>query len=747
MKQFLGSMALVLCLVTPIAAQQDMEIESFDGRPAVAGELLVKFRDADGAQKLRGDSVRMRRFQVREALDLGESGYTHLRLTARQARRTLLELAQDPDVEYAEPNYIVHADALPNDPSFTQQWGLRNTGQNGGLAKADIDATTAWETTKGSKANVIAVVDTGIDYTHPDLKANLWTASKAFTVTFSANDKITCPAGSYGYHAISNTCDPKDSAQHGTMVSGVIAASGNNAVGVSGVNWTGSIMGLGFMDAKGNGSVSNAIRAIEFAIQAKKALGDAANIRVLNNSWGGSGSSQALLDQILKAQAAGMLFVAAAGNSPVDLDASPSFPASYTTAPNLIAVAATDNKDAIASFSSYGVKTVHVGAPGVAILTTAPGNQYSTVNGTSFSAPMTSGVAGLVLAACAQLDTAALKKVILESVAPIPALNGKTITGGRIDAYKAVRSCAVAQSAASFTLSAAPGTVTLSPGLSVNVAVTIAATGGFKNPVALTATGLPAGVTGVFTPASAAPGTAVTLKLTAAANAAVTANGAAVTIKGINGTLTATAPVGVAVKPPFTIEAVPGSVSLNPGVSANVAVQIVASGGFTGAVSLSATGLPAGVTGVFTPASAAPGATVTLKLTAPANAAITAADANVSIKGVSGANNSTAALKVGVKPAPGFNLTASPASVTVTKGSVAAFTFAVETVGSLNQAVSLSMAGLPAGVTPSIAPAGAGKVALTIPTTPATGAKTYTITTTGSAGTLRKVVDVTLIVK
>jgi len=741
--RFIASIALLVCGLTLLDAQ-DLEVEYYDGRPAVAGELLVKFRDGvDGSRKLRGDSVRMRRFQVREALDLGESGYTHLKLATRQGRRTLLDLAQDPDVEYVEPNYIVHVNAIPNDPSFTKQWGLKNTL----VAGADIDATTAWETTAGSKANVIGVIDTGVDYNHPDLKDNMWSAPRDFTVTFGLNDKITCPAGSHGYNAFTNTCDPTDVKQHGTWVSGVIAASGNNARGVAGVNWTGSIMGLAFMNPAGQGAVSHAIRAIEFAIQTKKAFGTGANIRILNASWGGAGASQALLDQILKAQDAEMLFVAAAGNSPVDLDVTPSYPAAFTSAPNLIAVAATDYKDAMATFSSYGLKTVHLAAPGVAIDTTNPGGNYATVSGTSFAAPMTSGVAGLVLAACSHLDTAGLRKVILDNTNPIPALAGKTITGGRLNAFKAVRSCASTQNTQSFKLAGAPtAAITLIPGGTANVPVQIVAAGGFKSVVALTATGLPTGVTGVFTPASAAPGVAVTLKLTAAANAAITAS-AAVTIKGVSGALSATMPVSVGVAAPFSISAVPGSVSLNPGVSANVAVQIVGAGGFVGTVTLTATGLPAGVTGVFTPASAAPGTAVTLKLTVAATAAATTADAKASIKGVNGAISALAPLTVTIKPAASFELTATPATLTVNKGETATFTFAITTTGSFNQPISLAFAGLPPTASGSSSAAGPGKFALKIVTTASTVAKTYDITLTGSVGTLRKVTTVKLTVQ
>src|SRR5207247_6416930 len=196
----------------------------------------------------------------------------------------------------AEPNCIFHTTLKPNDPSFPQRWGLQNTGTPG----ADISAVPAWDITRGSTSNVVGVVDTGIDYDHPDLAANIWSAPFAFSVTI-AGQTINCAAGTHGFNAIANTCDPKDDNNHGSHVSGTIGAVGNNGIGVVGVNWTASIMGLKFLDKNGSGSTSNAINAIEFAIQAKALFGVAANVRVLSNSWGGGGFSQALLNQINKA--------------------------------------------------------------------------------------------------------------------------------------------------------------------------------------------------------------------------------------------------------------------------------------------------------------------------------------------------------------------------------------------------------------------------------------------------------------
>lgn len=222
-------------------------------------------------------------------------------------------------MEYLEPNFLVQAGQIaPADPSFGSPWALQNTGQTiggtAGIPGADIGAALAWGTSTGGRVNVVAVVDTGVDYAHPDLVANIWSAPASFAVTIGGKP-VTCAAGTHGFHAITRTCDPRDDNNHGTHVSGMIGAVGNNSVGVVGVNWATSIMGLKFLDSTGNGYISDAINAIEFAIQAKARLGAGANVRVLSNSWTSGGFSQALLDEINRANASDMLFVASAGNS------------------------------------------------------------------------------------------------------------------------------------------------------------------------------------------------------------------------------------------------------------------------------------------------------------------------------------------------------------------------------------------------------------------------------------------------
>jgi subtilisin family serine protease/subtilase family serine protease len=417
-------------------------IERINGRAAAGGEVLVKLRDGASVGQLAAIEALS---DADSVMPVGRGGARRLRSRSHTAEALLRILNAHPSVEYAEPNYIVHTLAEPTDPQFPQLWGLRNVGQavNGGAAGqpgADVRASQAWDIGVGSKAHVVAVIDTGIDYTHPDLVANIWSAPAAFTVTI-AGTSITCPAGSHGFNAINLTCNPMDDHHHGTHVSGTIGASANNGIGVAGVNWVADIMGIKFLGPDGSGTIADAINGIDFVIQAKHAFAatGGANVRVLSNSWGGRDFSQALENEIALANGEEMLFVAAAGNDGFSNDILPLYPASYEV-PNVVAVAATTNTDARAWFSNYGAETVHLGAPGVDILSTTPGNTYAYFNGTSMATPHVSGAAALVLSRCA-LDTAQLKSTLLATVQPIAALAGITTTGGRLDVNSAMQSC------------------------------------------------------------------------------------------------------------------------------------------------------------------------------------------------------------------------------------------------------------------------------------------------------------------
>jgi subtilisin family serine protease len=579
--------------------------ETINGHPAAANEVLVKLRPG---VSLQADSYIVHAHDIRLVQALNRQGLMHLRSGSETAAQLVLELSADPDVEYAEPNYVVHtttavappASVVPNDPLFLQQWALQNTGQTGGTAHADIDATQAWSIATGSTAVVVGVVDTGLDYTHPDLAANIWSAPATYTVQFAAGDSITCPAGSHGYDAINNVCDPMDQNDHGTHVSGIIGAVGDNSVGVSGINWTASIMGLRFLDASGSGTVAGAIRAIEFAVQAKAVLGSQANLCVLSNSWGGTGASTALQEEISAANAAGMLFVSAAGNNSADLDTTAFYPASYR-GPNTVTVAATDDNDALASFSDYGKGSVDLGAPGVNIVSTIPGDNYETMSGTSMATPMVSGAAALVLSVC-PLSTTALRAALLNNVDLVAGLANTTISGGRLNVYKALTSCApgAPPPVPAFALSTTTAALGLSAGgASATTTIGATATGGFSGMIALTVTGLPAGVNAKLTPASIAPGGTASLALTAAATAS--AGTFHITLTGTSGALSATTTVTLTVTPAptFKLTITPPSESVRRGAAASFQISATSSGGFSGTISLQISGLPPNSSATF----------------------------------------------------------------------------------------------------------------------------------------------------
>ncbi len=276
---------------------------------------------------------------------------------------------------------------------FPRQWGLSNSGQDGGTSGTDIHAQQAWSVTTGSQNVVVAVIDTGIDYTHPDLAANIWSAPTSFSQTINGVS-INCPAGTHGFNAVTNSCDPMDDVFHGTHVAGIIGAAGNNGLGMSGVNWNVSLLACKFIDAMGNGTTADAVTCLDYV----KALKDqGVNIVATNNSWGGNFFARSLNDAISALQRDGILFIAAAGNDFNDNDVVSVYPAN-TFLPNVISVAATNRFDLLPAFTNLGRHSVHLGAPGQEILSTLPGATYGVETGTSMSTPFVTGVAALLAA-------------------------------------------------------------------------------------------------------------------------------------------------------------------------------------------------------------------------------------------------------------------------------------------------------------------------------------------------------------
>jgi subtilisin family serine protease len=270
-------------------------------------------------------------------------------------------------------------------------------------------ASAAWDVTTGSNNAIVAVIDTGISFAHPDLRGNLWVNPKEIPSNSRDDDYNGFIDDVHGINAITRIGSGADDNRHGSHVAGIIGASGDNGEGISGVNWQVRLMSVKFLNSSGSGSTADAIRAIEYIVTAKK---KGHNIVAINASWGGSSFSKPLLDVINTAAGQGILFVASAGNSGRSNDSVPSYPSSYAAA-NIISVASVDSTGALSSFSNYGKSSVHIAAPGSSIYSTLLNGAYGSLSGTSMAAPHVTGLAALASSACPTLKMAQLKAIIL----------------------------------------------------------------------------------------------------------------------------------------------------------------------------------------------------------------------------------------------------------------------------------------------------------------------------------------------
>jgi len=406
------------------------------------GEVLLKFRDSQELQDyysvasnietgLESIDTLSEKYKIKKMERLvglpQKDGYKASVLKEELARSSLIykievqkdqdikeiveEYQKNPYIEYAEPNYIQYLAVTANDPEFDSQWGLHNTGQivNGitGTDDADIDALEAWSNTTGSNSVTVAIIDSGADLDHPDLTSNLIA----------------------GWDYIEDDSDPEDLNGHGTHVAGIIGAIGNNSAGITGVNWSVKMMPLRIFNEEGLGYTSDFIAALGYAVTN--------GIKIVNYSGGGHSASQALSDSISDARDNGVLLMAAAMNDSADNDGEThNYPSDYEL-DNIIAVAATNQNDGLASFSNYGVVSVDVGAPGVNIYSTIPDDDYGYMHGTSMATPFVTGLAALLKAHNPDYTYLGIKNNIIENVDELDSLAGKVVSGGRINAYKA----------------------------------------------------------------------------------------------------------------------------------------------------------------------------------------------------------------------------------------------------------------------------------------------------------------------
>ncbi len=349
--------ALVALIIGWTVSQGINEGFASADRPYKKGELLVQYKTVRSGSSR---AVLEQKAQVRRSRAIGRSRIHRVILEPDVSVDQALAVYRDsPEVEFAEPNYLVHPQATPGDTAFNMQWGLANSGQkvNGiaGKAGADLDAPAAWDISIGGDQVVVAVIDTGCDLNHPDLAANIWANPREIPGNGVDDDGNHYIDDVHGWDFADHDNDPHDVSGHGTHVAGIIGAESDNARGVAGVAWRVRIMPLRFMNAFEEGTIADAVEAIDYAL--------AMGAKIINCSWGSSSHSRTLENVMSNADA---LFVCAAGNNSQDTDVHPFYPAAFG-GENLISVAASDAMDQLAWFSNFGPGTVDVAAPGTGI--------------------------------------------------------------------------------------------------------------------------------------------------------------------------------------------------------------------------------------------------------------------------------------------------------------------------------------------------------------------------------------------
>jgi thermitase len=388
---------------------------------AVPGSLIVGFQ--------RHVSPELQQRVVEQAGGSLARRLAHIRGTVVRARShvalSVLErrLRSAGAVRYAEPDFYVRASKAPDDPLFANEYSLASSGLG------YVDAQPAWDSR--TNCSKVAVLDTGIQYNHPDLSANLWHNPHEIQSNGKDDDKNGWVDDYYGVNLVKGKGSGVDDDGHGTHVSGIVGGRGNNGTGISGLCWSGSLMAVKFMDENGRGSTSDAIDGIDYAIHE--------GARIVNCSFGSSKKSSALEDEVNYAKSKNTLLVVAAGNNGDNIDSDPEYPASFTQG-NVLTVAATTASGALASFSNYGKKSVDIGAPGDKIFSTYLGSTYKTLSGTSMAAPLLSAAAAMVRAKDSDLTYTDIKNALRNHTQPLASLSGKSVSGGLLSVAAALSS-------------------------------------------------------------------------------------------------------------------------------------------------------------------------------------------------------------------------------------------------------------------------------------------------------------------
>lgn len=588
MNRHLRNFSLVFLIIVVFVAHEPSAIPAMLDSPRVSGpgvlsnhedhvpsEILVKFKAGTAlSDRMQAHA----RAGVDTLSEIRALGVQRVRSRRGETTEALLQrYRSDPRVEYAEANVIFHARVIPNDSSFSDLWGLHNTGQSGGTVDADIDAPEAWDGQIGSSGVVVANIDSGVDYNHPDLVANMWTNPGEIAGNGIDDDNNGYVDDYRGWDFANNDNNPFDDYGHGTHVAGTTAAVGNNGVGVTGVSWQSKIMSLKYLNGAGSGTSLDAAEAIVYAADM--------GAKVANASWGCHGSgcfSQVIEDAISYANTAGMLFVAAAGNDGTNNDVTIDYPC-VSTQPNVLCIASTTRTDQRSSFSNYGATTVDLGAPGSAILSTVPvgacpycdPSGYIFASGTSMAAPHVSGAAALIASQFPTYTVAQVRDAIVSSVDPLASLSGITVTGGRLNIQKALLS--------SFTVTAVPASQTVNAGGSTTYTVTVTSEDTFSGPVALTLSSVNSNLSGSFSPATVTvpAGGSATSTLTVTAQTAITAGSYTVVIRGSASIETHTTTVTVVIPAPDLVmtEVTPLVTTVEQGQAINVSNMVQNQGG------------------------------------------------------------------------------------------------------------------------------------------------------------------------